>query len=640
MRVAGFGKFGRILVVPALAFPAHALAQDAAADGAAPIIVAANRAPLPADQVGGWVTVVESAVLDRASGTGLAEVLARTPGVQFARNGGPGAVTSLFIRGADSGQSVVLVDGVRLHDPSTTDGGASLADMLAGDVARVELLRGTQSTLYGSQAIGGVIAVQTQAPVNPLQGTVQLEGGTLDSLLARASIGGIGGPLAWRLGASWSATDGVSAYSPGVERDGYRNLTLNGSLAYTVTQDVALDLRALFTSGSADFDGYNVDSAERAENDSLLTYAGITFPLFGRLANRIGWARTEIDRDFFDDAPGASPARTFLARGTSDRLEYQGTLDIAPGYFAVVGVEHAENRMVTAAPNAFDPAPVPLRAQDRTTGLYTQVTGKIAHGLTLAGGLRGEDHSTFGGHSVGSLSAAWSVNGGGTVLRASWAEGFKAPGLYQLYSEYGNVALIPETSAGWDAGVEQRLPGGITLAATWFNRRTRNLIGYTGCFDASVQPLCADGRYGYYENTGRARARGLELAAAIAAGRFSASANYTWLDARNTTPGDASNGNRLARRPRDTFNGAASYVWAGGITASASIRVAGRSFNDAWNSTIIDGHTLVGAALSWPVMTGLELYARADNLLDERYELASDYGTLPRTVTGGARYRF
>ena len=639
--IAPLGLLALFLCHPAsaqLAVPAGIASTDLSDPT---IVVTANRAPVPRDTVGQSITVLDAKEIEASQQIGIPELLAQTPGIAFARNGGRGTVTSLFIRGAESGQSVVLYDGVRLNDPSNTDGGASLADVGTAGVERIEVLRGAQSTLYGSQAIGGVINILTKMPTTRFEGDAQLEAGERNSYLARGSVGGRSGELVWRAGAGYTTTDGVSAYAPGTERDGYDNVSLNGRLDYAPAPGIALDLRGYFTSGNAEFDDFDGDAPFESEADTWIGYAGIRFTLFDALANRIAYTRTHIERTNFDraDTPPQFPV-TFRATGSTDRLEYQGTLDLADRWLAVFGLDYAENELGTVSFSTFDPDPVPVRGADDTLGVYGQVQVTPFDGVTLTGGVRQEEHSTFGGSTVGSASAAWSLFDGGTILRASWAEGFKAPSLYQLYSEYGNSGLAPEKAESWDAGIEQRLFDAVTLSAVYFGRTSTNLIDFAFCSSEASDPLCADGRFGYYENVGRFEAEGIELGAALELGRLFVSANYNWLDAVNASPGSFNQGNRLARRPEHSFNGNTSYVWPFGLTTGITLRIVGASFSDAANTQRLGGYELVDLRASYPLNEMVELYGRVENLFDETYETIRDAGTLPRLVYAGVRLRF
>ncbi len=610
-------------------------------DHKAILVVTANRAPVRIDQVGQSVTVLSEAQIEQSQQVGVTELLAQTPGVQFARNGGRGTTTSVYIRGAETGQTVILYDGVRINDPSTTDSGASLTDVMTGNIGRIEVLRGAQSTLYGSQAIGGVINIISREPDAPLEGNVQAEAGEMNSYLLRGGLGGKQDGLTWRVGAGYTTTDGISAFSAGTEKDGYENISLNGRLSYEFSENVSVDLRSYYSNGDVDFDSYNGDALSRGKTDTWTGYAGLNFRILDALDNRVAYTRTDISRTNLDESEAslAQPV-TFDASGSTDRLEYQGTVDVSDKWMVVFGADYAENSMSTASPSLTMPNPTPLVGQDDTLGIYGQLQVHPFEGLTLTGGLRQEEHSTFGGSTVGSASLAYSPNDGVTVLRASWAEGFKAPSLYQLYSAYGNTELSPEQAESWDIGVEQWLFHKIALTATYFQRDSEDLINFAYCSGTASHPLCEDGRFGYYENVDRAETEGLELGASVRLGSFNASANYTWLNALNASAGTANDGKRLARRPENTFNASLDYTLPFGLTLGGSVRVVGESFNNASNSQIVGDYTLVDIRLSYPVNDKIEIYGRVENAFDERYETISDYGTLPRVFYGGARLRF
>ena len=638
MRFAGYPIS---LAVLSFALPAAAQVADLpdrGSDGGEAIVVTANRTAVPLERVGQSITVLVEQTIRESQRIGVPELLALTPGISLARNGGRGTVTSVFIRGAESGQSVVLYDGARLNDPSSTDSGASLADVTTANIERIEVLRGAQSTLYGSQAIGGVINIITAAPNAPFKADAQFEAGERDSYLARGALGGLRGDLAWRAGASYSATDGVSSYAPGTERDGYENVSLNGRIDYALAPGVALDLRGYYTRGEVEFDSFDSDAPFEGISDTWNGYAGLSFGLFDTLTNRLAYTRTDIERTNYDrsEVPGTLPV-TFEAKGKTDRIEYQGTLNLPDGVLAVFGLDYAENELYTISYSSFVPDPVPAVGEDDTLGIYGQAQLAPFDGLTLTGGVRREEHSTFGGNTVGSASIAWSLNDGDTILRASWGEGFKAPSLYQIYSEYGNITLDPEEAESWDAGIEQRLFGAAVLSAVYFNRTSTDLIDFAFCSGAASNPLCADGRFGYYENVSRFEAEGVELAAALDFGALTGFANYTWLDTVNASPDAFNEGNRLPRRPENTFNFGAGYTFSSGLQAATDVRVVGASFSDPANTQRLDGYTLVDLRFSYPLDDRIELYGRVENLFDEDYQTIRDAGTLPQLFYAGVK---
>lgn len=625
-------------ILIAAATPALA-APDATSVPGEPIIVTATRTPTDTDKIASSITVLTREAIDQAQDIGVTELLIRTPGISFSRNGGYGTATSLRIRGAETDHTVVVIDGVKLNDPSATGGGYNFANLLVGDIDRIEILRGPQSILWGSQAIGGVVNIVTATPDAPIEASTDFEAGSRDTVNARGAIGGKTGPVAWRVGAHSFTTDGISAYAPGTEADGYRNVGLNGRATITLAENVSADIRGYWSRGRTEFDGFNTDSFEYGVSKEFVGYAGLNVALFdGRLRNRIAYGYTEIKRDNFD--PGGDPSHSFDAKGRNERIEYQGTVDLAQGWTAILGAENERSRFFSASP-PFSEA----EGKAEITSVYGHLSAEPLSGLTLSGGVRHDDHKTYGGKTLFQAGAAWALPTG-TVLRASYGEAFKAPSLYQLFSEYGNTTLRPEEAEGWEAGVEQRLfDDALTLGATWFERDTTNQIDFFSCFGTTGDPLCVNpatglDRFGYYANTQRTHAQGIELGAAARIGtRFTVTGNYSWIEAENRTAG-SNFGNWLPRRPRETANLTANYDWAFGLSTGFAVRWSGKSYDNAANTTVLDGYTLVDLRAEYKLDERVSLFGRVENLFDEKYETIRNYGTLGRSVYAGLRARF
>jgi vitamin B12 transporter len=616
------------------------------------VIVTANRSAQAADRVGQSVTVLTTKQIEASQTVEIVDLLVRTPGVSLSRNGGIGASTSLRIRGAEADQTVYVIDGVKLNDPSSTGSGYNPGNLLTGDIARIEILRGAQSTLWGSQAIGGVVNLITAEPTRPFQASLDAEAGSRGTSYLRGGVGGASERLNWRLAASHYQTDGFSTFVRGTEKDGYENTGLSGRLNIRLTDNVSLDLRSVYSSGRTDIDGFPAplytfgDTREYATTKDLVAYAGLNFDLFeDRLKNRVAYAYTQTDRQNFDPAQAVTNL-TFDARGENKRYEYQGVFDITQGWVATFGAENEDSEFRTASPSSFTPNPTPATASVGLDGYYLQVQGEVVSGLTLTGGVRRDEHDTFGGKTLGQVAAAWSLNDGATVLRASFGQGFKAPSLYQLYSDYGNTALQPEEADGWDAGVEQHLfDKRLTVSATYFNRDTTNQIDFVSCTGTetiTAAPLCflnGARRFGYYNNTAKTQANGVELAAAAWLGAIEVQANYTFTDATNESAG-SNNGKHLARRPEETANLSATYVWPFRLSTTVAVQYAGESFDNASNTTRLEPYTLVDLRASYPVNDTVEIYGRVENVGDEKYETTRNYGVAGRGTFVGVRARF
>jgi vitamin B12 transporter len=618
------------------------VAGRAAATQVSDVIVTANRSAQPAQRVGASVTVLTQATLENRQTTAVAELLAQTPGVSYTRNGGIGAASSLNIRGAEGHHTVVLIDGVKLNDPSSTQGGYNFGNLLVGDTTRIEVLRGAQSTLWGSQAIGGVVNIVTAEPTEALQGSLDAEAGARGTTYFRGGIGGAGDRLSWRLAASRYSTDGFSAYATGTEDDGYSNTGLSGRLNLKLTDAVSLDLRSVWSDGRADFDAWNGDSRDYGNTRELVAYAGLNFDLLdGRFRNRIGYAWTDTDRQNYNPDTLVQPL-TFAAKGQNRRWEYQGTFAVTETLNTTFGVESERAEMTTRSPSPWDLNPAFGKGEAGIDSVYGQAQWTVLDGLTLTGGLRYDDHEQYGDQVLGQVAAAWALNEGDTVVRASWGQGFRAPGLYELYSEYGNLTLQPEEFDSWEVGVEQRLFDRAVVSATYFNRQADNEIRYNGCDFGTTDPLCTVngvGRWGYYKNVQKTEAQGVELVGRIdVTERLNLSGNYTWTDAQNAS--GVNDGKQLVRRPEHMGNLAADYVWPFGLKTGVSVRYVGEAFTNEANTAVLDAYTLVDIRASYPINDNLEVYGRIENAFDETYQTVQNYGTAGQGVFGGVRVRF
>ncbi|MGH8240842.1 MAG: TonB-dependent receptor, partial [Steroidobacteraceae bacterium] len=223
------------------------------------VLVSANRIEQPLSRIGDSVTLIDAGQVRASQKLTVSDLLAATPGITVTRNGGLGGSTQLRIRGAESDQTVVLIDGVKLNDPSSAGGGFNFANLLTGDYMRIEVLRGPQSTLWGSQAIGGVVNIVTTVPEGPLMAEYSAEGGARGSATVQARAEAGSERFSWRVAGKYLTTDGVSAFNEergGSERDGYRNSGANVRGLYRFNDAVSAELRTTYSRGRVDFDGF------------------------------------------------------------------------------------------------------------------------------------------------------------------------------------------------------------------------------------------------------------------------------------------------------------------------------------------------------------------------------------------------
>ncbi|WP_236704518.1 TonB-dependent receptor plug domain-containing protein [Sphingomonas sp. HT-1] len=588
------------------------------------IIVVASGVAQPADEVGRSVTVIDRTEIEQRQTVALSDLLATTAGITAVRNGGLGTATALSIRGAQSDQTLVLIDGVRVNDPSSTGGAFNFASLLSGSIERVEVLRGPNSVIWGSQAIGGVVNVTTLQGSQGLKVRGNAEGGSFGTFNGNAAIAGGNDRITAGLSAGYLTTDGISAAASGTEADGYRQFGATGNVTVNLAQGLAIDLRGYYADGKVDLDGYAPpsfafgDTGEYAKTQEVYGYAGLRHEAFGgALRSRIGFTFSDIDRD----GHNADDSIAYRYRGRAERYLYQGDARIAQQLRIVFGAEHEQSRI--RYDEGFGSTG---RYSAGITSVYGQAIVTPIAPVTVTAGVRNDDHSRFGNHWTWNADLAVRATAD-TLLHASYGEGFKAPTLYQLYSAYGFADLQPETAQSYEAGVRQMLAGGkLALGATWFHRDADNQIDYN--FATSS-----------YFNLNKTRAEGIELEAVLRpVEAMTVRANFTHVYAENRSAGSL--GRDLPRRPRDSGSVSADYRLPFGLSVGGTVTMVGDSFNDAGNATRIDGFALAGVRAEMPLNRLLSVYGRVDNIGDARYQQIAGYSSYGRAAYGGIRVRF
>jgi vitamin B12 transporter len=602
----------------------------ALADDEGTIVVVASGVEQPAEQTGQPVSVIGTEEIARVQGADLTRIVERLPGVTLTRNGGLGSFTGLRVRGAEAEQLLVLVDGVRVADTAAPAGGFDFGTLLPAGIAKIELLRGSNSTIWGSQAMGGVLAVETdRAP--GIAGS--LEYGGPEAVYAQALASDVMGPLAWGVDGAFYDDVGESSAANGTERDGLRQWQAGARARLALGDRVAVRAVARHTDALVDLDGFpapNYLLADTAEyQDTRRTSGAVGADYLGdALELRATYSLSHTERDSLDRAIGPEP--TYTTQGRDERAEVRGKWAVAQSVTLHFGAERDWSRMETL----FD-------AEQRThsSGAYAQA-GYARGGMLLNAGVRIDDHERFG--------SAWTFGADGAValgsgwrVRGSYGEGFKAPTLFQLLSDYGNLALSPERSRGFDLGVEKgdrNAP--LHFAASLFRRDSTNLIDFDSCF-GNTEGICEDRPFGTYDNIGKARAQGGEIEAGAAIGEtLRVQGVYSYVEAENRAPGAANEGNTLARRPRHAATLSADWESPWSLRLGADVRVVSASFDDAANTVRLGGYEVVTLRAEVPLTDTVEIYGRVENLFDDEYQTAAGYDTQGRAAYVGARARW
>ncbi|NVD44070.1 TonB-dependent receptor plug domain-containing protein [Qipengyuania atrilutea] len=603
---------------------------DEAGEEPAEITVTANGLPTNIRNTGQSVTLIGRDEIEAVQGADVQRVLQRAPGVTFTRNGPVGAVGGIAVRGAGADELLVLIDGVRVADSASPSGGFDAGGLLTGNTGKYDLLRGANSTIWGADAVAGVLDISTRAQTGL---TASAEYGSRETLFANAA-GGIGGENYYAgLSASFYDSDGFSAAAVGNEADGFEQLALTGSGFVDVTDALELFVSGRYADSTLEYDGFPAPTfvlGDTADIQDTVQYSGAVGANYYAqdLTLRVSYSLADTERENF-----AAPARDavgFASDGESERLSLRAEYRLIGGLTLAYGGEHEATRYATSFAGFEDGA-----SETSITGGYAQA-GWSMRGLSAHLGVRYDDHEDFGGQTSFGGDVSYAL-GGDWRVRASFGEGFKPPSLFQLYSDYGNRTLEAEESTSYDAGVEYGTRGADRhFALTAFRRDSDNLIDFVGC--AVPTGICTDRPFGTYDNIGEARAQGIEVEAGFRLmDAIRVGSQYTFINSENRSTGDPNEGNRLARRPRHSGTLYADWTGPAGLTLGTDLRIVGASFDDAGNAVRLDSYALLDLRAELALSERIALFGRVENLWDEDYQTAGGYANAGRGVFAGLR---
>ena len=584
------------------------------------VVVTATRTPVQLAALGSSVDSISGEDLARRQVSTMREALGGIAGMPAFASGAPGASTSLFLRGANSNQTLFLVDGLRMNDPNTDYavflGGAGVS---ASD--SIEIARGPQSTLYGGEAVGGVVSLRTLKGAGAPSAQFGAEGGSFGTL--QGSVGAQGARDGWAYNL-WAQGGRTENQRPNNEFSGTTyamrlDRQAGGQLAVGAT------LRGFIGAYGSPGDRFtnDPDNREREQNQLATVFAeySVSPAWSGRLT--LGGQ----DRRFVSENPTPGlPTQTTVVTNRRGELDWQNTITLGAQHRLTAGLTAERDQTRNDGFGDID-------RQESLLAFFAQDEWTPAENVFLTGGLRSDDHDTFGRATTGRVTAAWLPVPGRLKFRGSYGTGFRSPSFLDLYGQssyyQGNPRLQPEHARGWDAGVDLYLPAHRgTLSATWFDTRYHDLIIY----DFFVFP-------GTTANVDQARTRGLELSVRTRlSGSWETKAAYTYLEADNLTEHT-----RLLRRPRRMLS---ADVWrnlGGGLSVGAGVlSVVKRQDVDAQSYATIDApdYTVARLYAAWMVSDRVTVRVRVENLLDEHFEEVNGYPALGAGAFAGVEAKF
>ncbi|WP_353229580.1 TonB-dependent receptor [Novosphingobium sp.] len=602
-----------------------------AAPDVAPIAVTtlATGTALSLDWVGQPVTVLTRDDMARIGGADFTRVLAAIPGATWERNGAAGAYTGLHLRGAGSDDTLVMIDGVRMPDVGSVGGGFDFGTLTGVGIDRIDVLRGAGSLVWGSGAIGGVIALTTPE-TKGLAASVEV--GSRDTLAGNLAYGIVRDRYALSLNAGYTATDDIPARredGPG----GFHQWRFGGRARANLTPTLSINASARYADDKATGNAFPLPPELAGATAQALD----TEQFSGR-----AWAHFDSGTVTLDSGYSlAATRRVYAARGTaglvsanwlgkSERIDLTGSVKLPARLVANFGAD-AEWTAISGGGDARHSAAI--TSGHVLLGWYGPVAAVTA-------GLRIDDHSQFGSHDSYAINASIKL-AEHLRLRGSYATGFKAPTLYQLYSSYGRATLRPETARSYDGGLEYSARDGqVRLAATVYRRDSRDLIGLAGCL-ATNELACSSLLGGTFANIGAARADGVELEAVLApSAKWHLSGAYSFVHATDQTPFSVNQGSDLARRPRHAFTAAADWTSPfKGVVLGVDLHMQSASWDDADHTVRLPAGAITTLRASLPFGSFVEFYGRVENLFNNHLPTIDGYGATGRGVFVGVRAR-
>jgi vitamin B12 transporter len=608
---------------------AHAAAEVAADE----VVVTATRFPTPESQVASSISIITGAEIEARQLRTLPDVLKDLPGLNIVQSGGPGGQTSVFMRGTNSDHTKVFVDGIDVNDPSSPNASFDFGLFLAQDIARIEVLRGPQSGLYGSDAIGGVINIITKSGSGPATVVARVEGGSFDTFNQSASLGGSVDGFHYTANiehfhSGATPVTPLDLLTPGERRidDYYDNLTASTKLGLDVGNGVDIGVVGRYTDTHLRNTGENFatfpgtpDSAQ-SENDTHQYYTRGTAHrvLFdGNVEQTLGLAYSNVK----SHGTSADGPRSEYS-GHRLKLDWQGNVKLGSEEILILGAEHQQDEITN-----------PISARTTINSGYAELQSAVGGDFFNTLSIRYDANDRFGREVTYRLAPAYLIEATGTKLKASVGSGFKAPTLSEMFQNFpdfgfsGNPNLRPESSVGYDFGFEQRVADSLRLGATYYRNNIKNLITDNGTFTS-------------YANVGRAVTDGIESFVSYQPlPALELRADYTFTRAYDDILHEV-----LLRRPKHKASVTAEWRATGKLLISPSMLYVGSWIDGNRDFSIprltAGGYTIADVAAHYDLTDRLSIFGRVENMFGRHYEAPVGFLQPTRGVYAGAKAKF
>jgi len=614
------------------------------------VVITATKTEMPMIELASSISVIDSEEIASSKKNSVFDLLKNQYGLSFMQQGGTGMLANVLLRGGEAGHSLILIDGIEVNMTNDPDNVYDFSSLSSENINRIEILRGPQSVLYGSNALGGVINIITQTGSGKPKISLLAEGGSYKTYRAAAGVnGGYSDLIGYSLSLGRMKTDGISAASEKngyTEKDGHSSYDLSTKLSIKILSNFSLNLLYRFTRAKTENDQF----ATTFINDQFIT-TFVDDPTFIFDLEESS-SKAEADLDLFDgfwkQKAGISFSRNirkynsdsipeipFDSRSWYDgrklKLEWQNNFNFSKRFSSLLGLETENEESISEYYSGSYVSIFPF-SKARTTGIYIQNQFNSGNDLFASVSGRFDKHDLFGWAFTYRIAPAYVFWETGTKIKGTFGTGFRAPSLFNLFDPlYGNKDLDPEKSIGWDAGIEQSFFNyEINIGITYFSNYFNNLFGY----DQNYRTI----------NTDKAETNGIEMfLSAKPSNDVSIKLNYTFMNTKDKSTNSINYGNKLLRRPEHKAGINFIYNFIEDANINLELIFVGNRDDIDFSSSqriILKNYSLLNLAASYRLLNLVEIFGRVENLFDTDYEEVFGYGTAGLSAYGGIKLTF
>jgi vitamin B12 transporter len=588
------------------------------------VVVTASRIEEPLRYSPDSVTIITGEEIQKKGKKTVIDVLKDIPGISIVQYGSPGGSSSIYTRGTNNAHTLIMIDGMRVGDPMSTDGKMSIADLSTDNIERIEIVRGAQSVLYGSDAIGGVINIITKKGKGKPKFYLSAEGGSFKTFREKAGVSGSNDKVNYAASVSRLDMKRVSRADEDLgntEKDYYHDTNISVRLDGQISETAKAGFSVRHSESSMDMDGGwpFADNNEVQDTDITTISTNFDQDILDWWQHVIKFGITETKREYTNDG-----AFNGTYKGTMKLASWQHNFFIREIDTVTAGFDYQEE-----SGDVQNPWGNISEKKVDTKSFFIQNKLTPFKGFSFTLGARHDDHQTFGNKSTYKGALAYFYENTGTKVRGSYGTGFHAPSLYQLYSSYGDTNLKPEESKGYDVGIDQELfDKKVLLSATYFHTKIDDLIDWNSVTSK-------------YYNVGKVKTEGWETGFSVKPLTWlSFDIHYTYTEAKNEDEGDTNNGNDLIYRPKHAGGASLNIKPLEKLNLNLNAQYVGKRYREKDNSESMPAYTLYNFAASYDVMEWLKIFGRVENLTDKKYQSIYKYGEPGIGFYGGVKVTF